>query len=65
MGKQVRLELEQLHPTQVTAGMLEVDEKRKHFASLSPDELKRALSDAKIAQRQRHCLRCLVTVRRT
>jgi hypothetical protein len=43
MGKILRLELQQIHPTQVTAGMLEVEEKRKHFASLSADELKRAL----------------------
>jgi hypothetical protein len=48
MGKQVRLELERLHPTQVTAGMLEVDEKRKHFGALSSDELKRALKVAPI-----------------
>nr|WKF60805.1 hypothetical protein HUO10_005327 [Paraburkholderia busanensis] len=49
MGKQVRLELEQLHPTQVTAGMLEVGEERKHFASLSSDKLKRALKAVPIS----------------
>src|SRR5476649_915022 len=43
MKKLVRLELQQIHPTQITAGMLEVDEKRKHFASLPAEELKRAL----------------------
>jgi len=43
MKKLVRLELKQIHPTQITAGMLEVDEKRKHFASLPAEELKRAL----------------------
>ena len=43
MKKLVRLELQQIHPTQVTAGMLEVDEKRKHFASLSAEALKQAL----------------------
>ncbi|WP_162244420.1 ParB-like protein [Burkholderia sp. Leaf177] len=43
MGKILRLELQQIHPTQVTAGMLEIEEKRKHFASLSADELKHAL----------------------
>jgi hypothetical protein len=43
MKKLVRLELQQIHPTQITAGMLEVDEKRKHFASLPAEALKRAL----------------------
>lgn len=32
-----------LHPTQVTAGMLEVEEKRKHFQPLSGDDLRRAI----------------------
>jgi hypothetical protein len=48
MKKLVRLELQQIHPTQLTAGMLEVDEKRKHFAALSNDALKRALKAAPI-----------------
>jgi len=48
MGKILRLQLQQIHPTQVTAGMLEVEEKRNHFASLSADELKRALKAAPI-----------------
>jgi hypothetical protein len=48
MGKILRLELQQIHPTQVTAGMLEVEEKRNHFASLSTDELKRALKAAPV-----------------
>jgi hypothetical protein len=48
MGKILRLDLQQIHPTQITAGMLEVEEKRKHFASLSADELKRALKAAPI-----------------
>jgi len=48
MQKLVRLELQQIHPTQLTAGMLEVEEKRKHFASLSADALKRELKAAPI-----------------
>jgi hypothetical protein len=48
MATLIRLELQQIHPTQVTAGMLEVEEKRKHFAALSADDLKRALKAAPI-----------------
>jgi hypothetical protein len=43
MRKRVKLEINLLHPTQVTVGMLEVEEKRKHFQSLSGDDLKRAI----------------------
>jgi hypothetical protein len=48
MRKILRLELQQIHPTQVTAGMLEVEEKRKHFASLAANQLKRALKEEPI-----------------
>jgi hypothetical protein len=43
MGKLVKLEVQQLHPTQLTVGMIEVDEKRKHFETLSDKELRAAL----------------------
>jgi hypothetical protein len=48
MRKLIRLEVQHIHPTQVTAGMLEVAEKRKHFASLSAEQLKPVLKAAPI-----------------
>ena len=43
MTQPVKTDLRKIHPTQVTAGLLEVDEKRKHYASLSGNELKDAV----------------------
>jgi hypothetical protein len=43
MAKKIRVGVEQLHPLQVTLGMLEVDAKRKHFEKLDADALKQAL----------------------
>ena len=45
MGKTVKLEVGQLHPTQITVGMIEVGEKQKHFESLTDKQCKLALKD--------------------
>lgn len=48
MTRLIKTDLRQIHPTQITAGLLEVNEKRKHYASLSGNELKNALKAVSI-----------------
>lgn len=43
MSQPMKIDLLKIRPTQMTAGLLEVDEKRKHYASLSGNDLKDAL----------------------
>ncbi len=39
MSQPIKIDLLKIRPTQMTAGLLEVDEKRKYYASLSGNDL--------------------------
>lgn len=43
MTQPIKMDLRKIRPTQITAGLLEVNEKRKHYESLSGNALKDAL----------------------